>query len=195
MTTASKADPDLPITIRTRVVRLLGFIFMTGRRKKKDSSAVSSKGEAGDGQSQKRPATRFTMRLYPDRSMRPERVRTRAQSDKDQMMADYMGAPRELSPNANMRTMDSILAEILEDLDLQDAEFAPQVLADAWLKAVGPFLASMSELQSIARQKARISTTHPAVKFELQRMRVKIAQVLNATLGEGSVRYVQIVHG
>ncbi len=137
----------------------------------------------------------FHEERFSDGSVRAVRNISRSERERGQVLADFYGVPEQLSPDAHIRTMDALLGELLEKMDVSVAGFAPEVLADAWLKAVGPFLATQAELLSIARQRARIRTAHPAVRYELMRLKPQIIRVLNATLGQGSVKSVQVIHG
>ncbi len=94
-----------------------------------------------------------------------------------------------------MRSMESLLAEVVEGLNIKEAELAPEVLAAAWHRAVGDSLATHTELMSVAGGRASIRTNHPLVRAELMRLKTQILRVLNAELGEGSVTQVRIVHG
>lgn len=141
-----------------------------------------------------RPA-RFYMRRLADGSERAERTRSRSDGDRDQSMADFFGAGPALPTAANVRSMDAILGELLEELHLQEEDMLPEVLADLWRKAVGNALSSFSELVSVARQSASIRITHPAVRYELTRMKPQIIRALNKALGEGSVRTVRFING
>ena len=133
--------------------------------------------------------------IFADGSTRPVRNVTRAERESGQALSDFFGVQPQLSPTANVRSMESVLATLISKMDISVAEHAPEVLADAWLKAVGPFLATKAELLSIVRRQARIRTSHPAVRFELMRQKSAIIRALNAALGEGCVTAVQIVHG
>lgn len=115
--------------------------------------------------------------------------------EREQSLSDFFGVGSVLSPQANIRTMDSILAEIAGQLSLEEANVAPELLASAWQRAVGPFLSTQSELVTLARGTATIRTAHPAVRYELQRLKPQIVRVVNSVLGEGSVRSVRILHG
>ncbi len=143
----------------------------------------------------KRSTPRFRMVRYPDGSERAVRCARSGEGARMQALADWLGDGPALSPRANVRTMDSLLAEVVESLQLEEQALAPEVLAAAWLRAVGPFLSTQAELVSVARGTARIRTGHPAVRFELNRLKPQIIRVLNKELGEGSVKAVAIVHG
>ena len=133
--------------------------------------------------------------MFSDGSVRPVRNVTRRERESDQALSDFFGVTPGLSPAANVRTMESVLASLVSKMDISLAEHAPEVLKEAWLRAVGPFLATKAELLSIANKQARIRTSHPAVRFELMRQKAGIIRALNAALGEGCVKNVQIVHG
>ncbi len=137
----------------------------------------------------------FHEELFEDGSVRPVRNTSRAERESNQALADFFGVAPGLSPAANVRTVESVLASLVSKMDISLAEHAPEVLADAWRKAVGPFLATKAELLSIASKQASIRTSHPAVRFELMRQKAAIIRALNASLGEGCVKSVQIVHG
>lgn len=141
------------------------------------------------------PAGLYHEELFPDGSVRPVRNSTRAERESGQAMADFFGVQPQLNPSANVRNMESVLAALISKMDVSLAEHAPEVLSEAWQHAVGPFLSTKAELLSIARKQARIRTSHPAVRFELMRQKAQIIRALNAALGEGSVKTVQIVHG
>jgi len=133
--------------------------------------------------------------MFSDGSVRPVRNMSRRERESGQALSDFFGVIPGLSPAANVRNMESVLASLVSKMDISLAEHAPEVLADAWKRAVGPFLATKAELISIANKQARIRTSHPAVRFELMRQKSGIIRALNASLGEGCVRNVQIVHG
>ncbi len=133
--------------------------------------------------------------VFPDGSTRPVRNMSRSERESGQALSDFFGVSPQLNPAANVRTMESVLASLISKLDISVAEHAPEVLAEAWLRAVGPFLATKAELLSIANKQARIRTSHPAVRYELTRQKAGIIRSLNAVLGEGCVTSVVIVHG
>lgn len=133
--------------------------------------------------------------MFPDGSVRPVRNMSRTEREKGQALADFFGVTPQLHPATNVRNMESVLATLLSRMDISAAEYAPEILSEAWQRAVGPFLATKAELLSIARAQAHIRTSHPAVRFELVRQKAAIIRALNATLGEGCVKSVRIVHG
>ena len=100
-----------------------------------------------------------------------------------------------LSTGAHMRGISSVLTEIAGLLHFEEAEFAPEILAQAWQQAVGDFLATQAELVSISQGTACIRTAHPAVRFELQRHKKDIIRALNQALGEDCVKKVILAHG
>ena len=130
-----------------------------------------------------------------DGTLRPARFMSRGEREKGQVVSDFFGILPAMSLDANVRGVDSVLVSLLEKLDISAAEFAPEVLADAWRKAAGNFLSTRAELLTIADKKARIRTAHPAVRYELNQRKSQIIKALNAVLGEGCVTGVQIIHG
>lgn len=138
---------------------------------------------------------RFHHEKFSDGSERPVRNIGRESREREQALADFFGVGSVLSPQANIRTMDSLLAEIAGQLNLAQADVAPELLAAAWRKAVGSFLSTQSEFVSLVRGTATIRTAHPAVRYELQRLKPQIVRVINRVLGEGSVRTVRLIHG
>ncbi len=168
---------------------------MPPRRKKKDAPAEVAASALRTAPAPKREARRFRMVSYADGSLRPVRCVQRSADERAQAMADWMGAAPALSPAAHMRSMESLLSEVVEGLQLEEAELAPEVLAAAWQRAVGPSLATHTELLSVSGGRAGIRTNHPLVRAELMRLKPQILRVLNAELGEGSVRTVRIMHG
>lgn len=159
------------------------------RRKKKDERLSVSSAPAAPGA--KRPP-RFFMQKLSDGSERVVRFRSRADGCRDQAMADFFGAGPELESHSNMRSMDSLLAELMDTLQLEES-LAPEILAAAWRQAAGAGLSSMSELISVARSTASIRVGHPTVRYELTRLKSQIIRALNAELGAGSVRYVRFI--
>lgn len=141
----------------------------------------------------RREPARYYMLRDRDGTERAERSRTRVEWERDQAMADFFGTGPALSPSANIRSMDSLLGELLESLHLEEDTTAPEILADAWLKAVGPALASLSELVSLARQTATIRVHHAAARYELTRLRPQMLKALNAILGSGSVSRIRLI--
>ena len=130
-----------------------------------------------------------------DGSVRPARYMGRKEREHGQMMSDFYGILPAMSTDANVRSIESVLVSLVERLGVSAAEFAPEVLADAWRKAAGDFLANRAELLTIADNKARIRTSHPAVRYELMQRKSQIIKKLNAVLGEGCVKGVHVVHG
>lgn len=130
-----------------------------------------------------------------DGSIRPARYMGRKEREQGQMMSDFYGILPAMSADANVRSIESVLVSLVERLGVSAAEFAPEVMADAWRKAAGDFLSNRAELLTIADCKARIRTSHPAVRYELMQRKAQIIKKLNAVLGAGAVKEVHIVHG
>lgn len=136
-----------------------------------------------------RTRKRFYMQKMPDGvGERAVRVINTRRGARDQAMADYFGSGSELPLQSNQRSIESLLGELLSELDLQEDALAPDLLAAAWAEAVGDALASVSSLQSVGKGKACISVTHPMVRYEITRLKPQIIRALNRTLGAGSVR-------
>ena len=144
----------------------------------------------------RKPRKRFYMQKMPDgvgeRAVRAGSLRSGA---REQTLADFIGSGSALPLSANQRSMESLLGELLSELDLQEDTLAPELLADAWLQAVGAALASVSKLAGVARGRARISVNHPAVRYEITRLKPQIIRALNKTLGMGSVKGLIISGG
>lgn len=140
-----------------------------------------------------KPRKRFYMQKMPDGvGERAVRVSNSRSGSRAQAMADFFGSGTVLRPESNQRSMESLLGELLSELDLQEDTLAPELLADAWRKAVGPALADVSVLAGVARGRARIMVKHPAVRYEITRLKPQIIRALNHTLGAGSVRSLVI---
>lgn len=135
---------------------------------------------------------RFYMQRLPDGSERAVRFRSKADGWRDQTLADFFGTAPEADVCDNMRTMDSLLAEVVKSLGTEES-LAPEILAETWQKAAGNALATLSELVSVAEGTACIRVGHPAVRYELTRMKPRIISVLNEQLGSGSVRFVRFL--
>lgn len=127
--------------------------------------------------------------------MAPVRVVTRQHREREQAVADLYGGLPMPSTGERMLPISSILAEVVSRINVQETELAPELLAQAWVNTVGEFLASQSQLVSLAEGVAGIRTSHPAVRFELQRHKQHIIRALNAELGEGSVQKLRVFHG
>lgn len=123
------------------------------------------------------------------------RTISRHTREREQALADLRGGRPMLSTGERLLPISSILAEVLSELKVEEAELAPELLAAAWEKAVGGFLATQAQLTSLSDGVAGVRTTHPAVRFELQRNCKLIITKLNSALGEGSVRRLRIHHG
>ncbi len=168
---------------------------MPPRKKKKTALPEVAADALRAAPATKRVQPRFRMVSYADGSLRPVRCARRSADERAQAMADWLGAAPALSPMAHVRSMESLLSEVVEGLNLKEEELAPEVLAAAWLRAVGPSLATHTELMSVSGGRASIRTNHPLVRAELTRLKAQILRVLNAELGEGSVKTVRIMHG
>lgn len=140
-----------------------------------------------------RPRKRFYMQKMPDGvGERAVRVRSVRKGARDQALADFFGGGGELAASSNQRTMESLLGELLSELDLQEISMAPELLAQAWADAVGPGLASVSSLVSVAKGRARVTVNHPTVRYEITRLKPQVICALNRTLGAGSVKSLVI---
>lgn len=140
-----------------------------------------------------RPRPRFRMVRMADGAERAERVRSRTQGERDQALADFFGDAPALPVAANMRSMDSLLGEVLQGIDLEEEAMAPEILAEAWLKAVGPAMAAFSEFVSLSQGTACIRVLHSAARYQLTRLKPQMVSKLNAALGEGSVSRVRLI--
>ncbi len=163
------------------------------RKKRKTTVVVPATAAAPLPSVDSRPL--FRMENFEDGSVRPVRAETQEEKNRAQALADFYGVAPGLSVKANLRSMDSILAELVSRLNIKEADLAPELLHAAWKKAVGDFLATQSQLVSINQHSAVIRTSHPAVRFELQRLRPSIIRALNESLGVGRVKSVRISHG
>lgn len=136
-----------------------------------------------------RPRKRFYMQKMPDGvGERAVRVSSTRKGARSQAMADFFGSGSVIRPESNQRSMESLLGELLSELDLREDSMAPELLAEAWHEAVGPALASVSALVSVARGRARVTVSHPTVRYEITRLKPQILRALNRILGEGNVR-------
>lgn len=137
---------------------------------------------------------RFYMQKMPDgvgeRAVRIDSFRSGVRA---QAMADFFGSSNVQRPDRNQRSMESLLGELLSELNLEEDTMAPELLAEAWLKAVGPALADVSSLVGVARGYARISVKHPAVRYEITRLKTQIIRALNHSFGQGGVKHLQLV--
>lgn len=141
-------------------------------------------------------AKRWRWALHQDGvSIAPVRMQSRRQGERQQALADLYGNTPMLSTGDRLLPITSVLAEVLSRLDVQEAQLAPELLNEAWKRAVGAFLAGQSQLISLVNGVAGVRTSHPAVRFELQRNKKIIIQALNAALGEGSVHDMRVNHG
>ncbi|MBR2144970.1 MAG: DUF721 domain-containing protein [Akkermansia sp.] len=141
-----------------------------------------------------KPRKRFYMQKMPDGvGERAVRVGSSRGGARAQALADFYGSGTVLSPASNQRSMESLLSELLSELDLQEDTLAPELLADAWKRAVGPALADVSALAGVARGRARIMVKHPTVRYEITRLKPQIIRALNQTLGAGSVKSLVLV--
>ncbi len=165
------------------------------RRKMKGAADEVAAAALRQAPAPRREKPRFRMVRYADGSERPVRCERRSEGERNQAFADWVGAAPGLSSAAHMRRMDSLLAEVMEGMKLEEAALAPELLAAAWQRAVGPFLATQAELVSVSAGKAVVRAAHPAVLFELNRMKPQITRALNHALGEGSVKTVRVAHG
>lgn len=143
---------------------------------------------------QSKPRKRFYMQKMPDgvgeRAVRIDSFRSGARA---QTMADFFGCSNVQRPDRNQRSMESLLGELLSEWNLEEDTMAPELLAEAWVKAVGPALADVSSLSGVARGYARITVKHPAVRYEITRLKTQIIRALNRTLGQGCVKQLQLV--
>lgn len=163
---------------------------MPPRRKKMTSTPELHKPEPAAP----RAPRRFVMQRMADGiSERAVRCRSRRDGERDQAQADFFGAGPELPVAANMRTAESLLGEVLAAMHLEEETLSAELLAEAWQKAVGPALASLSQLLSVVHKSACIRVAHPAARYELTRLRPRVIAALNNTLGEGSVTRLSIV--
>lgn len=163
---------------------------MPPRRQKKAETPALTKPELAAP----RAPRRFVMQRMADgTSERAVRCRSRREGERDQAQADFFGAGPELPVAANMRTAESLLGEVLASMKLEEESLSAELLAEAWQKAVGPALSTLSQLVSVANKSACIRVAHPAARYELTRLRPRVIAALNTALGEGSVRTLKII--
>ena len=143
----------------------------------------------------KRLLNRYTLQRCADGSLRPEPRRTRQQREQQRAFADFEGVidADEILPSSG--NLSAILSQIAKKMQCVDEAVEPDLLAPAWRAAVGDFIAGQAELRSISRGTALISTAHPAVRFELQRLKPRIITALNARFGAGVVKQLRVTHG
>ncbi len=146
------------------------------------------------------PATKkekplFYKQIMKGGATRAVRIKSRSRGEVDQALSDFFGMPPELSTMANMRSMESLLSEISSNLAFTVESIAPEILNDAWREAMGDYLATQAQLVSLTKGVAVLRTAHPAVRFELTRLKRDIVMRLNKRFGEKSVRSVRIMHG
>lgn len=144
------------------------------------------------------PVARSRKRFYMQKMAdgigeRAVRVRSSRRGAKDQALADFFGSGSALPTSSNQRSMESLLGELLSEWDLHEESLAPELLAQAWTAAVGPALASVSSLVSVAKGRARIMVNHPTVRYEVTRLKPQIVPALNRILGAGNVKSLTIV--
>jgi hypothetical protein len=123
---------------------------------------------------------------------RAVRVRSARTGARDQVMADFFCCGTETGASRNQRSMESLLGELLSELNLEEESMGPEILAQAWREAVGGALAAVSSLQSVMRGTARIAVNHPTVRYEITRLKPQIMKALNRTFGAGSVKKIVI---
>ena len=140
-----------------------------------------------------KPRRRFYMQKMPDGvGERAVRVRGARKGARDQAMSDFFCCGTEAPSASNQRSMESLLGELLSELQLEEDSMGPEVLAEAWREAVGGALAGVSTLQSVMRGTARIAVNHPTVRYEITRLKPLIMKALNRTFGVGSVKRIVI---
>lgn len=161
---------------------------MAARRKTApDSTPVAAPAPAA------RPRRRFYMQKMPDGvGERAVRVRSARKGARDQAMSDFFCCGTESGGGRNQRSMESLLGELLSELNLEEETMGPEILAEAWREAVGGALAGVSSLQSVMRGTARIAVNHPTVRYEVTRLKPQIMKALNRTFGAGSVKKIVI---
>ncbi|MBE6415942.1 MAG: DUF721 domain-containing protein [Akkermansiaceae bacterium] len=170
-----------------RAARFFRCLCMAGRKKKEPELTMSTPLPVA------RPRKRFYMQKMPDGvGERAVRVRSVRAGARDQALADFFGGGGELAASSNQRSMESLLGELLSELDLQEDSLAPELLAEAWADAVGPGLSSVSSLISVAKGRARVTVIHPTVRYEITRMKPQIIRRLNQILGPGNVKSLLI---
>lgn len=163
---------------------------MPPRRSKKSAAPLVSPLSPA---AEQRELARRQPRRMADGTERAERYRSRAQGERDQAEADFFGAGPELPTGANMRSIESLLGEVLAALPMEEESFSTKILAEAWEKAVGSALAQLTELCSVERGSARIRALHPAARYQLVQLKPRIIAALNGILGEDCVKRVNIV--
>lgn len=137
--------------------------------------------------------SRYVFRMYPDGSERPERVVTGRECYRRKALEDFFGEEPLLPVGANVRGMKSLLAEVMSKLNLREGEFDSAMLAEAWRKAAGEYLAEHAQLISLSDGLAVIAAPHPAVRFELQRQQKRLMTALNGVLGMGCVKRLRFI--
>lgn len=143
----------------------------------------------------KRSYPRIRFQRYADGSRRPVRAQSFAKGDSDQAYADFYGTAPLLPVDSNIKSIEALLSEITARLDIVEASIAPEILAGAWHEAMGDYIATQAQLISIQNERATVRCLHPALRFELNKRKKSIINMLNKRFGEGSVRFIRFIHG
>lgn len=130
---------------------------------------------------------RFRMVVYPDGSERAVRCESAHGRCNGQALSDFFGVNPVMPVGKNMRSVESVLGELLSAMKVEVSEMAPELLAETWLRAAGPVLGSRSQLVSIVKGVATVRTPHPVVHRELVLMQRVLLPALNRELGDASV--------
>ena len=180
------------MAIREHAAAGLPFLFLMPPRRKKRVDELPSPVKTTTVSVKKSAPPRYFMQRLSDGTERAVRFRSKTDGCRDQALADFFGSGPELDLRSNIRTMDSLLAEVMEELNMEES-LAPEILASAWRKAAGSALVNLSELVSVAAGTACIRVGHPTVRYELTRLKTRIIAALNEELGAGSVRFVRFI--
>lgn len=143
----------------------------------------------------KKSYPRMRYQRYADGSVRPVRAQSFAKGDSDQAFADFYGVAPELPVGSNMKSIEVLLSEITSKLNIVEESIAPEILADAWHEAMGDYISTQARLISIENERATIQCLHPALRFELNKRKRSIIDLLNKRFGDGSVRQIRLIHG
>ncbi len=100
---------------------------------------------------------------------------------------DWFGLPPALAEQANIRSMDALLGEVLDSLPLAEENLAPEILKEGWRRAAGTFIASQAELVSLSGGTAVVCTMQPTVRYEIDRIKHILLAALRREFGDAGI--------
>ena len=109
---------------------------------------------------------------------------------KDRALAQLRGYWEPQDVSKYNRTIDDVVGKTMQGLGLKD-RFNEEQVFDAWSELVDDFVATNARPVELRRKVLHIQVLHSTIHYELERMKSKILEKMQAKFGKENIRDVR----